>query len=208
MASSSALRSGIKNYERYLNVLSGTEPYVAPALNAYDLLATEILTGSQSSVTFSSLNSTYGADYQHLQIRVVGRTTRAAAQDAATMQFNGDTGSNYTYHALEGNGSAVSSYASAPRSNNFIAQFAGASGVADSFGVTVVDILDPFETTKYTTTRALSGLEARVSTAGRFVILYSGLWMNTAALTSITIAPGVGSLVTGSRFSLYGLRSA
>jgi hypothetical protein len=38
--------------------------------------------------------------------------------------------------------------------------------------------------------------------------LRSGLWMNTASVTSITIAPLVGTqLVQNSRFSLYGVRS-
>jgi hypothetical protein len=60
-----------------LGVLAAQAEAAAPAAaGSYDLLETEILTGTQASVTFSSLNSTYGADYQHLQLRIVTRDNR------------------------------------------------------------------------------------------------------------------------------------
>jgi hypothetical protein len=47
---------------------------------------------------------------------------------------------------------------------------------------------------------------AGVSGAFSSVSLQSGLFNSTAAITSMTIFGNAGSLVAGSRFSLYGIR--
>jgi hypothetical protein len=65
----------------------------------------------------------------------------------------------------------------------------------------VCDILDPFETTKNKTIRSLAGYGS-----GGNVNLYSGLWINTSALTSITILASSGNFASASRFSLYGIK--
>ena len=210
MASSSALRSGIKNYERYLNVLSGTEPYVAPPLSDYDLLATEILTGSQTSVTFSSLNSTYGADYQHLQIRGTVRDT-GSVQARLALQINGDTSSNYSYHSLFGRGSSVSSTAGTNATYGWLVNDTPEdTQAANCFAGFVCDILDPFETSKYPTVRTLGGFMAGDgSDVQQSIGLVSMSWRNTNAIDSLTLITVSGTAhKTGSRFSLYGLRSA
>ena len=172
--------------------------------SAYDLLASEILTSSQASVTFSSLGS-LAADYQHLQIRMVTKDNLAGTNAMNTyLQFNGDTSTNYSWHRISGNGSAVSSPSGTNSSESRVGLTAGASSTANAFAATVVDILDPFKTTKYTTSRGFTGL-----TSGNFVALYSSNWRNTAAIDSILIDnEGAGSFITGSRFSLYGIKAA
>jgi len=122
------------------------------------------------------------------------------------IKFNGDTGSNYTYHFIYGNGSSVVSQASTSRQLTWAGTSAGNNAGTNVFSASVIDILDPFETTKYTTTRVFSGLTSPTN----IVFLNSGVWMNTAALTSIELSPQVSSnnWVSGSRFSLYGLKAA
>ena len=185
-----------------LGVLAAQAEGAVAAAGSYDLLETEILTGSQASVTFSSLNSTYGADYQHLQIRIVARSNRAANTDSIDLVLNGAT-TNYRYHALRGSGSSVASFTGTPAyiDTSFIP---AASDTADSFGPKVIDILDPFETTKNTTTRTLWGQASNETWIG----LFSGGWFDTSAITSIALECNTGSFIAGSRFSLYGLRSA
>jgi hypothetical protein len=80
--------------------------------------------------------------------------------------------------------------------------FVGNSNTANIFGSAVIDILDPFSTTKNTTTRSLGGHNS--STARLY--LGSGAYYSTAAVTSITVGPNSGSILAGSRFSLYGIR--
>lgn len=188
-----------------LGVLAAQAEGAVAGASAYDLLETEILTGSQASVTFSSLNSTYGADYQHLQIRVAARTDRSNALDFLNIRFNADdTLSNYARHLLVGDGSAVNSAASTGASTiTNIGAIAGNTFTADGFGSHVIDILDPFETTKNTTVRSIGGL------ASTEVNFNSILYIDTAAITSIKLQTYYGTnFVTACRFSLYGLKAA
>ena len=116
-------------------------------------------------------------------------------------QLNSDTGSNYARHYLNGNGSSVGVGANASFSNFFV----GTTGNATStFGASVIDILDYANTNKYTTSRSLSGADANGS---GFVQFFSGLWMNTAAVTTITIT-GDSNFDQYSQFALYGIKGA
>ena len=173
---------------------------------SYDLLETEILAGTQASVTFSSLGD-YASDYQHLQLRITARDTSAGSGGSnATLRFNGDTGSNYRErHVLYGDGSSV--YSVDRGNDTYIIPYdnAATGDTADVYNAAVIDILDPFSSNKYTTTRSLRGFAA---SSVSFIGLNSGLWLNTAAITSITLGSRTSSLVSGSRFSLYGLKKA
>lgn len=158
---------------------------------SYDLLETSILSSSAASVTFSNLGN-YASDYQHLQIRTVLQSTTGVT---ISLRMNGDTGSNYTFHRLEGNGSSVYSNAGTGRNNIALGTSSDTGSIFSPF---VVDILDPYQS-KNKTVRSF----ARANGVG----LYSGMWINTASLTSLTIFAETGqNLVTNSRFSLYGLR--
>ena len=168
---------------------------VSAAAGSYDLLETEILTGSQASVTFSSLNSTYGAGYQHLQVRMVG----ISPSDVSYLRFNGVSGTSYRNHGLRGNGSTVSSYASGAAAGQIQLSTVLAT---DTTYTKVIDILDAFDSNKNTTIRAL------VANSNQGIELISGVFMNTSALTSILLAPFSGTYSAGSRFSLYGLKGA
>jgi hypothetical protein len=172
------------------------------AAGSFDLLETQVLTSSAASVTFSSL-STYAADYQHLQIRVAGKTTRNLGGGNLSVRFNGDSAGNYSTHGIIGTGSSVVSFGAANQTSMLCGWLSSNTTAADVFGAAVIDILDPFETTKYPTIRTLSG-QASGENQVRFE---SGSWRNTAALTSMTLFEGNGfNLSTGSRFSLYGIR--
>lgn len=172
------------------------------AAGSYDLLATEILTSSQASVTFSSLD-TLAAGYQHLQIRMVARATFSNVERTFICRVNSDSGNNYDHHGLFGTGSSVASYASTSQAKIDLGSFAANNAALGAFGAGVMDILDPFETSKYTTFRTLSGAQTTPH-----ITLRSGLWMNTAALTSIEISEPTSNIAAGSRFSLYGLKAS
>jgi hypothetical protein len=193
--------------EGYLKVAGAWEQFFDSAgpspTGSYDLLATEILTSATSSVTFSSLGD-YATDYQHLQIRAVVNSDRSGqALDSLGMTFNGDTGSNYAFHQIDGTGSSVRSDAGTSTTNIYAANLPGGTQTSTIFAGAVIDILDPFETTKNTTVRALGGLAGSTSR----VQLCSGLYNSTNAVTQFTFNSRNGAnLLTGSRFSLYGIR--
>jgi hypothetical protein len=177
---------------------------LVPAQQAFVLLESVVLTSSQASVEFTNLVSKYADNYQHLQIRAsfAGNNTN----NSPAIFFNGITTGSYAWHFLNGDGSTVASGASASDANIFIGQ-GGTSSNTDIFGAHVIDILDPFETTKNTTTRTLSGLMA----PGYLNAIYlnSGVFLNTAAVNSITFTDRLGRAYTAkSRFSLYGIRGS
>ena len=167
--------------------------------DGYESIATVYGTGSSNTITFSSIPSTY----QHLQIRSLSKTTTAGTANATyTLQFNSDTGSNYTRHALVGDGATVS--ASGAASQTSIR--AGGNTEANStniFAVSIVDILDYANTNKYKTLRTLFGSDLNGSGE---INLRSGVWMNTSAVTSITLTTSSGNFASGTVFELYGIR--
>jgi hypothetical protein len=157
--------------------------------------------GGSSSISFTSIPSTY----KHLQIRLLGRIDRTGeSSDFFTVRFNGDTASNYSWHALEGSGAANYSESGAstnlPRNGDIAATTAG-TGI---FGAGVVDILEYANTNIYKTVRSLAGNDRNGS---GWIWFGSSNWRSTAAITSINILPTIGtSFQEYSSFALYGIK--
>jgi hypothetical protein len=185
-----------------LGILSAAGAGGGAALSDYELIETQILGSNQASVIFSSLG-TYSSTYKHLQIRLLGRQTLAAGgQGDIYVRFNADSSSNYARHFLQGNGSTVTSGATANSSYALGGQAPYNNETTGAFGGSVIDILDAYSTTKNKTIRALSGSH---SSNAPVIQLASGHWRNTDSVTSITLSL-FDIWLTGSRFSLYGIR--
>jgi hypothetical protein len=166
----------------------------------YELISTTVLGSNQASVVFDV--SSFASTYKHLQIRSVARTARNENGDILSLRFNGDSATNYRWHKLFGNGSTVVS-TTYPENRLELARVPAATSTTNAFGGQVVDILDPFSTTKNTTARCLFASEmVALSEVG----LQSGFWNNTASITSIEVRGDNGNLVAGTRVSLYGIK--
>ena len=171
---------------------------------AFESIASATGTGSSATITFNSIPGTY----QHLQIRMLGKTaTAAAGADALDITFNSDSGSNYVYHNLTGDGASATAGASST-STTFLRIGAGAgrANETDICAVSIIDIHDYASTTKNKTMRRFGGFDKNAS--GGSVILNSGLWMSTSAITSITISSTGGNFTTTNVFALYGIKGA
>jgi hypothetical protein len=166
---------------------------------AFESIATVTVgSGGASSVTFSSIPSTY----QHLQIRGIARN--ATSNSFFYMRINSDTGSNYAYHRLTGSGSAAS--ASGTASDTGLFQFGRLPNAADVVGAAIYDILDYKSTSKYKTVRGFQGYE---DNSGGSINLVSGLWQSTSAITTIELTPNVGiTFAQYTQFALYGIKGA
>ena len=188
-------------WARLLNVISGLLSGAgAPAsTNSYESIATTSLGGTQATITFSSIPSTY----KHLQIRILGRTNRASQElDVITATFNSDTAANYSEHWLTGNGTAASAAGNASTSGVSVYRLTGSTAGSNTFGVIVLDILDYADTNKYKTTRNLGGYDNNGS--GQ-IYLGSGNWRSTSAINRIDLTP-IGSFVQYSQAALYGIK--
>lgn len=173
---------------------------------SYELLETVSLGSSQASIVFSNLASSYASTYQHLQLRATIRSARSSNTAFSILRMNSDTAGNYSNHYLRGNGSTVTSAADPNSSYIHFGDNSAANATSGIYSAVVCDILDPFETSKFKTTRTLSGV---LEGGTNFVQLWSGNWRNTNQLTTLTITDFFGAnLGAGTRVSLYGLKAS
>jgi hypothetical protein len=176
---------------------------------AYDALATvTVPSGGVASVTFAGIPT----GYKHLQIRFFLQDNRGTygSDDIGFRVGNGsiDSGNNYAWHDLYGNGSSAAAQNSTSTSRIELNNASG-TGVASNFGAGVLDILDYANTSKYKTIRSLHGNDVNGTVAGfgGRIAFDSGLWMNTAAITTIQFTPLYGSSFNQyTSIALYGVK--
>ena len=186
-------------------ILGITASSILKSTASFESIASANGTGSAGNITFSSIPATY----KHLQIRYISKDTSTAGDTILNpeIRFNSDSGSNYAYHEIRGNGSGVDANRGATQTKIIIM---GSSlrevSASNIFGVAIVDIQNYSSTTQNKTLRYFSGIDTNNGAAGQRVSLGSGLWINTAAITSIEIIPGVSNFTTTSTFALYGIK--
>ena len=185
------------------NIFSSASASATPTVTGtFESIATVTIGagGSGGSISFSSIPQTY----KHLQIRAISRYTAGTGlENLAYLQFNGDTATNYAHHFMLGTGSAVASTGQATINKFPLIDSSNNAATANVFAVTVADISDYTNTNKYKTARSIAGLDTNGNGSA---FLCSGLWMNTAAITSITVVPENTAFAQYSSFALYGIK--
>ena len=173
----------------------------AVAGGSYESIATVSLSSAQANIEFTSIPSTY----KHLQIRAIARTNYTSGDfDAFKINFNSDTGNNYAWHQLGGNGTVAFAQASSSTNTIYAAYCTSNNAGSNVFGVSIIDILDYGSTSKYKTLRNLTGAD---NNGNGNLTLGSGLWQSTSAITSITIDQWDGTNFNQySHFALYGVK--
>jgi hypothetical protein len=186
---------GMSTVTRYTDMLAGNAAFVD---TSYQSIATVTASGSTSSLQFTSIPSTY----QHLQLRLITRSAEASTISYSNIRFNGDTGSNYAFHYLTGNGSSAGYGANASATDTFGVNMPGASALSNTYAVAIYDFLDYANTNKYKTLRALDGYDLNGSGE---IFLGSGLWQSTSAINRIDFSTG-SNFATGTTLALYGIK--
>jgi hypothetical protein len=187
-------------------IASGISGHLTPPWSpegAYDALATVSLSTATASVTFAGIPS----GYKHLQIRGLHRATVGAGDGTTYIQFNGDTGSNYSRHRLYGYGGGGSpgTDTESGATAASIGHSMGATPSLQSFTATIVDVLDYSSTVKNKTIRAITGTDLNGDASGA-LFYNNGAWYNTSAVNSITITTNQTAFATYSSFALYGVK--
>ena len=154
----------------------------------YTPIATTTFSGG-TTYTFSSIPSTY-TDL------VLVVACSSAAVETILLRFNGDTGTNYSWTRILGNGSSASSLLQSNTS--------GAVGGFMDNGqhVNITNIMNYSNTTTYKTT--ISRMNAPSSYVGAF----TSMWRSTSAINSITILGDSGGTFNNGKATLYGIASA
>ena len=142
--------------------------------------------GGASSIDFTSIPATY----TDLKVVISGRTNRATVQDSIQVQFNSDTGNNYSYRRLYGASGTASSDTNTGDSNATAGYINGNSGTANTFGNCEFYVANyAGNTYKSISSYGVSengGSASSIGTTG-------SMWSNTSAITSMTIKGGTGA---------------
>ena len=154
--------------------------------------------GGLSTITFSSISQ----NFTHLRLLGSLRDNRTVTVgDDLIVRFNGDTAANYNYTVgsfpLGTNGLSQTSLTS-------IMRITSAASTANFFAAIDLFIPNYSSTTVNKGAIANSGYGDGVTPNTR---IGQGTWNSTAAITSISITPGSGTLFTQySQITLYGIR--
>lgn len=177
----------------------------AAAAPAFESIASASGDGSSATVTFSSLPT----NYTSLQLRFMCKGTRSFVYESLYVRLNGDTGNNYGSHYIyTDNGGGANAVGAASTSVIYAGWMAAATVSGTNMCTGIVDLHDYNSTARNKTVRVFSGFDTNTVGAGySFLNLSSGVWLNTNAVTSISILSN-GAFTTDSRFALYGIKGA
>ena len=173
-------------------------------IGSFESIATARV-GATSQVTI--LFDNIPQNYKHLQLRVFGRSTGAYTYSSLYVRPNGDSGLNYTFHALTGDGSSATSSGRGTGSDTVWScqNITGATSTANNFGVVIVDILDYTDTNKRKTMRSYGGYDNNgsgtpIGTASN----NTSVWLNSSAVTYLNLYTD-GDFAQYTHAALYGI---
>jgi len=156
----------------------------------YDLIASNVLTSSASSVTFSSISASYR------DLVLVCQPIHATATSNLRLRFNSSsTGYNFVIAIGDGS-SAVSESGTGTEIN--LSPYAQITTSQDS--LQIVQVMD------YAADKHKTAL-VRANRAAGATEMQAHRWADTSAITSLELFAGSGNLNTGSSFYLYGIVS-
>jgi len=165
--------------------------------STYTPIATTTLGSAAASYTFSSIPSTY------TDLRLVITGTSVGSYADIDLRFNSDTATNYSWHNIYSGNSTIGAQGSANATSIRVTpQLYGE--VATYAHVSIIDIIDYANTTKYKTMRSIAGSNDNTTTQSG-IDLFSGSWRSTSAITSIDITNASVNFQSGSTFALYGI---
>lgn len=148
-------------------------------------------TGSSSTINFSSFSG-------YTDLVLVNSIKITSAPASILVNYNSDSGSNYSYTYLAGSGSSAIS-GRAPNTTGIQVDYITDTSI---FGSGRINIENYSNATTYKT------LISRQDYANAYTTAYVGLWRNTAAITSLAISVSAGNFASGSTFTLYGIKAA
>ena len=160
----------------------------------YTPIATTTLGSSASSVTFSSIPATY----TDLVLVTEGIGASGGSYDVdMNVRLNSDSGSNYSFRYLFGNGSSVTSNRASNTTNGIV------GGVNDTGRSMAICHFN-----NYSNTTTYKTFIARINRP-TLVAAFVNLWRSTSAISTIYLYPDSSkSFDAGFTFTLYGITAA
>ena len=154
--------------------------------STYTPIATTTLGSAASSVTFSSISGAY----TDLVLVIRGKMS---VDGGTTLYLNNDTGANYSYTTIYGDGSSAVS-------NRGSGAFSFYADTTDS--TAICHIMNYANTTTYKTVLGRSN-------TSNYVLGRVTLWRSTSAISSLVVSNNnSNTYLTGTTFTLYGIKAA
>lgn len=173
----------------------------------YVALAKTVLTGTASSVTFSSIPSTYTDLILTCSVRDNdGGGFREPFIVLLNSQTTSSTDSSYTalygYASTAGSGRASNTYL------QNVYDAVGSAATANTFSN--VEIYIPNYAGSTNKILSVSGVSENNNAGEALTGAEAYLWRNTSAITTIKLQPtaGITNFASGSRFDLYGIKNS
>ena len=178
---------------------SATPNYYTPAMVR---LGQVVVGTAVANVTFSSIPSGF------TNLKIIATTANSTASTHSLQcQFNGDTAAHYTNNTVVSSGAyptpALSSTGATAASNVSCGNTASSSNTG-YFSQDEITISN-YGATVNNKTLAAFGVSIDTTPVAQQYNNY-GVWLSTAAITSILLQPSTGNFITGSTFTLYGLQ--
>jgi hypothetical protein len=161
----------------------------------YDCIATSTLSSAQTSVTFSSISGSY-TDL----VLVCNTIVASGGGFELSLQFNDDTGSNYSNTYLLGSGSAVITGRGSNVTYADCGYLAANSGKPNT---RIINIINYSNSTTYKTTISRGSGQNGSQSIG-----YTNQWRSNSAINKIKIFSAQSlTYAIGSTFTLYGIKA-
>lgn len=162
----------------------------------YVAIAKTVLTGSQATIEITGIAATY----TDLILKVSSRNT--ASNNYYEVQFNNTT-TNLLGAYIQANSSTVvgGNYQPYGRMND-------STTTANTFDSGEFYISNYAGSTRKTLNTDSASENNLASANAALILSQSGLWANTAAITSIKLVPSGGNFASGTRVDLYGIKNS
>ena len=161
--------------------------------STYEMIQKNILSSSQTSITFSSIPNTY-TDL------VIVTNIKSTTTGNLVMRYNSDSSALYSITRLTSDGSSTAS----ARLTGFNEIYTDSQGYYDGANFNQVKIINIMNYGNTTTHKTCLIRSNRAQTG---VDLIAGLYRSTSAITSILLSGNGNTLVAGSSFTLYGIKA-
>ena len=157
----------------------------------YEPINTQTISSTQTSVTFSSIPSTY------TDLVLILDTISADSGSDGRLQFNGNTSTIYSSTQLFSNGSAASN-----RNTNQTSMRLFNDLYSNTRSIGIAHIMSYANSTTFKT------VFSRFGTGSISVGTFAGLSRSTSAITSLTVVHTGSGYASSSTFTLYGIKAA
>jgi hypothetical protein len=168
------------------------------------IAAVTVGAGGAANIDFTSIPSTY----TDLAVVYSMRGTNANAQSYININFNNST-SGYSNRSIFANSATVQSYVYTTLSYLWGGLYQGGSTTANTFGNGQIYIPNYASSTTNKPVLIDQVSETNSSSSdSAFIVMNTGVWNNTAAITSVKITNELGNWAQHSTAILYGIKNS